>query len=449
MYILIGLGVVFVLVVLFLATYKVVDPNEAHIVVKFGSGRKLYAPKSQDAEGKEIPSKTSYFFIPRLMTREILPLTNVKMNIPEIHLNDIEVAPFVCDVIAWIHVDNPIIAAERLNVNHPEGTFGSLGEDLKGIVHAVAREVAMRQEILQILRDRKTFSESVSKAVDGVLKSWGVELINLEVIDIKDDASKTSRVIADYESIRKVKVNTEARKENSGRDREAVVVEQENREAAEIATAEAEENLRKRQISKDKEIGISEQQQATEVARAAEIANEQRVSAEKTLQVGLAAVTKEATIEEALGQGEAVKIKGEKEAEVITLTGKAQGSAIEAKGLADAVSKDKMAEAMKKFNDAATNIEKINAWKTVEMSKYSALGDALSKADLKLVSSGKGGNLFGFPLNAETGADLGQMSEAMGGGNNPIQGIGDSIKSVLNNLVGSNKEAPKGQQDNS
>jgi len=50
-----------------------------------GSGRKLYAPKLEGADESN-KTRTSYFFIPMLMTREVLPLTNVKMDIPNIHL---------------------------------------------------------------------------------------------------------------------------------------------------------------------------------------------------------------------------------------------------------------------------------------------------------------------------------------------------------------------------
>ena len=451
MYILlVGLIALVVLVIVFLATYTVVDPNEAHIVVRMGSGRKLYAPKLEGADESN-KTRTSYFFIPMLMTREVLPLTNVKMDIPNIHLNDREVAPFVCDVITWVRIDNPIMAAERLNLEKGGDAFGSLGEDLKGIVHAVSREVAMKQEILEILRDRKTFSVSVSEAVGNILKSWGVELVNLEVNDIKDDEQKGSRVIADYESIRKVKVNTDARKQNSVRDREAVEVEQTNRQAAEIATAEAEENLRKRQIEKDKNIGISQQDQETEVARAMEVANKQKVEAHRTMDVGKAEVAKEATVVQATGQADAILVMGTKEAEVVTLkgqasanvvsvTGKAEGEAIEAKGLASAISKDKMAEAMKKFNDAATVIEKINAQVKIEEFKWNAHGKVAEKANINVVQSGKGTSILGMPLNAETGADLGTMLDAVKTAKGGSKGIGDTIKEVLGKVMSDKKE---------
>jgi flotillin len=424
---LVALIVLASLVMFFIMTYKVVDPNEAHVVVFMSRGRRVYAPKfAEDAR-----VKTAYFYIPLLMKRFILPLTNVKIDINDIHLNDNLVAPFVCDVITWIHIEDPIKAAERLNLNDKD-VFSSLREDLLNIVQAVARAVAMKQEVLDIMRDRKTFADSVSTEVDTVLSSWGIELINLEVNDIRDDAQKESRVIGDYESMRKIQVQATARKEIAQKDREAVEVEQENIRLAEIAKAHAEEMYVKRQIEKDKNVGIMAQSKEMEIARQEEEANRQKVEALRTKEVGEAQVIKQATIEKATGDSEAVRILGEKEADVIRLKGEADGKAIQARGEAEAIAKDKMAEAMQKFNDSATNIEKIRAWIEVQKVKWEAYAQVAENAEIKIVNSGKGASLFGIPLNAETGADFGQMLEGIG----KVEDVGKVVKDVVDHVRG-------------
>ena len=395
------------LVCFFVATYKVIDPNEAHVVVFMGRGRKIYSPKLND-QGK---SKTSYFFIPLLMKRFVLNLTNVKMDINDIHLNDSKVAPFVCDVIAWLHISDPIEAAERLNLTQP---FVSLKEDLINIVQAVARAVAMKQEVLDIMRDRATFSSSVSAEVGSVLSKWGVELINLEVNDIRDDASKQSAVISNYESMREQEVNSLSRQQNAVREREAVEVEMENFRKASIAKTEANEIAARREIEMQKNVDVANQQKEEEISLARKKANDKQIEAQRALTVGEANVAKEATIEKAKGEAEAIRVKGENDAKVVQLKGEADAAAVQAKGLAEAAAKEKMADAMGKFNEAGMNVEKVRAWIEVEKAKYEALGLALSNADLKLVQSGEGASLFGFPLNAKTGGDLGQMVEAIG-----------------------------------
>ena len=399
----IGGAILFVAVIIFIATYKVVEPNEAHVTIFMGRGRKFYGP----IDGK----KTAYFFIPVIMKRYILPLTNVKMNIEDIDLNDSEVAPFICDVITWVRISDPVLAAERLDLN--TGAFRSLQSDLINIVQAIARAVSMKQEIIEIMRDRKTFAASVSAEVEPVLKEWGVQLVNLEVNEIRD--AEGSSVIGDYESIREAQIKTNARIEIAERDKEATVAEQENYRLSQIATAVAQEASEKRFVEKDKVVGIAQQENERDVAEQEELANKQKVEAKRTLDVGGAEVEKQATIQVATGIAEAVRIKGDREAQVITLTGTAEGKAISAKGLAEAEAKEKMAEAMAKFNNAATGIEKIRAYIEVEKIKYESLALALSSADLKLVNSGNDTNLFGFPISATAGADMAQMIEAAGG----------------------------------
>lgn len=390
------------IIVFFLSIYRVVNPNEAHIIVLMGRGRKLYTPVVDHG------NKTSYFLFPIITKRFVLPLTNVKLDIKDIQLNDIKVAPFTCDVITWVHIENPIKAAERLD-HGQQSPFVSLHNDLINLVQAVARTAAMKQEILDIMRDRQTFSNSVFKEVDGVLLNWGVKLVNLEINDIRDQ--QNSNVIANYEAIRKTQVESTARIEIAQRNREAVEAEQDNRKKAEIAKAEAEALFTVKQIERDKTIGVAEQAKELEIAKQQEVANTQKVLATRKLEVGTASVKKEATIELATGEAEAIRIKGEKEAQVIQLTGVAQASAIEAKGLAEAVAKDKMAEALKKYNDAATAIEKIKAMVEIQKAFADAYAKIAENAEIKIVNSGKGGNILGLDLNAETGANLGQMLE--------------------------------------
>jgi len=412
-------GGIVVLIWAFLATYKVVGTNEAHVIVFMGRGRKIKSPVANDG----VEGKTSYFYIPFLMKRYIMPLTNVKLDINEIHLNDVEMAPFKCDVVTWLHIEDPVKAAERLDFSE-ENVFISLHQDLSAIVQAIARASAMKQEILDIMRDRATFAQGVSIEVDGVLKSWGVQLVNLEINEIRDQDD--SQIIKGYESIRKATIASKARIEVATRNREAIQAEQENLQLAEISKAEAEKAFITSQILRDKSIGISTQEKDQDIAVAEAITNAKKVAALKVTTVGEANVTKEAAIVEAEGRGEAIRIQGEKEAnvvalkgkaeaDVVSLTGKAEGEAIEAKGLAEALAKDKMADALVKFNEAATGIEKIKAWVEVQKSFAEAYGQMAKNADIKVVTSGEGGNILGLPMNAQTGGDLGQMIEAMGG----------------------------------
>lgn len=405
---------VVILVLFFFSTYKIVGTNEAHVIVFMGRGRSIKTP----VEG----GKTSYFYIPFLMKRYILPLTNVKLDINDIPLNDNQMAPFVCDVVTWLHIQDPVKASERLNFED-ENAFGSLHNDLTAIVQAVARAAAMKQEILDIMRDRATFANGVSAEVDIILSQWGVKLVNLEVNEIRDIS--TSNVIQNYEAVRKAQIQSTTRIEVAKRDREAIEAEQENRQKAEVAKAESEKVFMTSQVSRDKQIGIAQQERDQEIARAEQKTNEVKVEALRTAQVGQADVKKQATVREAEGIADAVKIKGQRDAEVIELIGKADGAAIEAKGVAEAKAKEAMAKALKEYNDAATVLEKIKAQVEVQKAFANAYGQIAANAEIKVVTSGEGGNILGLPMNAKTGADIGQMLEAFGG---------EKVAAVINEL---------------
>lgn len=428
-----GLVLVALLVIFFFSTYKVVGPNEAHVIVFMGRGRKIYSPavKMNGVEGK-----TSYFYISFLMKRSILPLTNVKLDIMDIHLNDIEMAPFICDVMTWIHIEDPVKAVERLDLTG-DNVFESLHKDLIAIVQAIARAASMKQEILDIMRDRATFSKGVSTEVDTVLASWGVQLVNLEINDIRDKAE--SQVIDNYESMRKASIQSTARIAVSQKDREAVEAEQLNRNLIETAKADSEKAFGLKQIERDTIIGTKTQEKEQTIAEAAAMTNDKQVAALRVKTVGEAQVTKDAAIAEAEGRGEAIRIIGEKEANIVSLKGKATGEAIEATGLAEAKAKDAMALALQKYNDAATVIEKIKAGVEVQKAFAEAYGKIAGNANIKIVSGGKGGNILGLPMNAETGADFGQMLEAFGGV--------DKVKDVLNKIKDLNKDTKKNPND--
>ncbi len=409
MFLILGaLGLVAFLIIFFLATYTVIAPNEAHVIVFMGRGRTIKSPVKKDG----VDGKTSYFYIPFLMKRFVMPLTNVKLDITDISLNDKEMAPFECDVVTWLHIQDPVKAAERLDFS-TGNVFASLHKDLDAVVQAVARASSMNQEILEIMKDRKTFSASVTAEVDPVLQSWGVQLVNLEVNEIRD--TDGSDVIGNYEAIRKAAIDTKSRIEIATRNREAVEAEQENLQKSEVAKAQAEKVFTEKQIETAQAIGIRTQEKEQFVAKAAQETNKQKVEALRVSTVGQADVDKQASITKATGEGEAIRIRGEKEANVVSLKGKADGDAIEAKGLAEAKAKDAMAEALKKFNDAGINLEQIKAYVEIQKGFAEAYGKIAANADIKVVTGGEGGNILGLPMNASTGANIGQMVEAFGG----------------------------------
>lgn len=387
-------GVILLVILIGLKTYTVVDPNKAHVVIFMGHGRKVYTPHIGD-EGKK---PTSYFFIPIIMKRTILPLTNVKMEIEGFELTDANVAPFSCEVTCWFRIEKPEVAVEKLDID--EKFEDSVRGTLEELIRGVARASAMKQEILDIMRDRKTFGHTVETEVNGALEEWGLELVKLEVIDFSDPEGST--VIEDYENMRKAEIRASSRKIVAEQDKDATIVEAQSAKLSGIARAEADREVEKANVEKDKQILIAQEEANATVAKQREIANTKKVEAEKALTVGQATVQKQAAIEIAEGEAQSVFKKGKAQADVVAEV-----------GLAEAKSTDAKAEALKKYNEAGITLEQIKAFVEVQKSMYDNLGKALSSADINLVGGADGGSLFGFDLGSKGGASLGQFIKSL------------------------------------
>ena len=129
-------------------------------------------------------------------------------------------------------------------------------------------------------------------------------------------------------------------------------------------------------------------------------------------------------------EAEAVFKKGKAEADVVNAKGTAEASVIKEKGLSEAIAKDKMAEALKKFNEAGIKLEQLKAWVEIQETKFSNLGLALKDANVNLVSGGEGGKIFGFDLDAKGGAGLAQMVKAF------ESVTGKDVKKTIKKIVG-------------
>lgn len=410
------LGAVALAAFVALNAYTVVEPNKAHIVVFGKRGRTVYTPHVDD-DGTH--HSTAYFFIPPLMERIILPLNNVKMEIPQFELRDAKVAPFMCEAVCWFRIEKPEVAVEKIDVEEAGGFEAAVESTLEDQVKGITRAAAMKQEILDIMRDRISFGDHVVTEVNGALDEWGLEIVRLEIVDfsdIKNDDpdAEDSRVIADYEDIRKSQISAASRKERAQQDRDAEVVEAASQKEAGIAKAESEREIEKANIEREKQVKIAEQTAEKEIAARAEEANRQKVEATRTMKVGEAEVEKEALVEVAEGKAEAVRKEGTAQADVVELRGLAEAKVVEQKGFAEAAGKDKMAEALKKYTEAGISLEQLEAVVEIQKSKFEHLGKALEAADLKfnIVGGGASANLFGFDLGAEGGAGIAQMMQA-------------------------------------
>lgn len=375
--------------------YRIVPVNETHIRILKNS-KNVFSSRL---------GKSAYWFIPFITKIHKLPLCNLAIPVNDIKLNDKNMAKFVCDIMCFINIDNIDLAVERLILTsvHDLGfDFVKLSEDLRAIMESVGRTVTTKQSILDIYMNRQLLDQAITKEVQEVFPKWGIALVDLELKDIKDVAGST--IISDIER----KVAAEIRRDADIR--VAVTTKE-----AELAKAEAEEIYRKRQIEKDKQIGMAEQSKNQEIADKEKEANTTKIEAMRKLQVGTAEIEKQKMEQLAMGQKLKSTIEAEGQGNQISTVGKAEADIIRIKKEADAAGTLKLAEALKEFNEVAIQVKILDIQKEIMIAKFTALAQAVQKADMKWIISGANAQkFFGLNFDAEGGANFQQFLQESG-----------------------------------
>jgi uncharacterized membrane protein YqiK len=376
--------------------YRVVPVNETHIRI-LRNTKAVFSART---------GKSAYWVVPFITKLHKLPLCNLAIPVNDIKLNDRDMAKFVCDIMCFINIKNIDLAVERLILTDTTKELGfdftKLSEDLRAIMESVGRTVTTKQTILDIYMNRQLLDAAITKEVEQVFPKWGIELVDLELKDIKDAAGST--IIADIER----KVASEIR-------RDADIRVATTTKEAELAKAEAEEIYRKRQIEKDKQIGMADQFKNQEIATKEAEANVRKIEAMRKLEVGQAEIEKQKMEQLAMGQKLKYSIEAEGQANQIQDVGKAEANIIQIKKEADAAGTLKLAEALKQFNDVAINVKVLDVQKEIMIAKFNALAQAIQKADVKWIMSGANAQkFFGLNLDAEGGANLAQFLQESG-----------------------------------
>ena len=416
-----------------LGIYKIVPIDEAHVRI-MGNHKEVFM--SGMYKGKEC--KSSYWRIPGITKVTRLPLSNIRIDVPDTKLNDSDMAKFMCDLVCFVHIIDPILAAERTGLTAEkiryEGGFKQISEDFKAIMESVGRTTATKQKILDIYKDRSKLDEAVTKEVQNIFPNWGLELVDLEIKDLKD--AQGSTIISDIEKKSAAQISADARVKTAEENKRASIAESEAEKETELKTAENEEKWKKRQIQKEQEIAIAIQEKFLKEAEQKAKVNEQLVEANRKLEIGNAEVAKdrqkidsEALKIEVELEAEASRIRTEKaaeaeakrvlltakaDAEKTKITGEAEGLSIKARKLAEAEGVEKLAEAQKKYNDSALKLEQIKADMNVQIEYAKAQSKAFERADVKIIAGSTqeifGGGILGqLKVGPKEGAALQQM----------------------------------------
>lgn len=412
------LGIVLVLLAMGLR-FVIVPANECHVRIMLN--RISYFSKRDN--------KSAYWKIPIVSKVHRLPLSNLAIPVNDIKLNDKNMAKFVCDVVCFITIKNLPLSVERLMLTTTEKEMGfdftKLAEDFRAIIESIGRTTVTKSTILEIYMNRQVLDDAITKEVSEVFPKWGVELIDLELKDLKDAPDST--IIQDIEK----KVAAEIR-------RDAEIKVATTTKEAEIVKAESEEIYRKRQIEKDQQIGIAEQQKAQKIAEQEILANLKTIEAKRKLDVGGAEIEKQIVEQQAQaakiksvtvaeGEASAVKIKAEAEKIRLTAEGEGEGTATKAKLLGEAEGLSKKADALKKFEEAAKLSLALDALKPIAES-FARAAEKIKIDQVVVVDSGGADSALRRTMTAIPGA----AAELF---NTLKVATGIDLKAMLENLI--------------
>lgn len=398
--------------------------------------RKVPADKAMVITGlkKRVLTGRGGFIIPFLETSCIISLENISMT------TDVKEAPsqqgIFVDVTgtAVVKVENETLSIYKSVEQFCNGNAKNTTDVIKAMVEPVLegrlRGIVSTMTVEQINNDRSAFEKKVEEDIKRELGEMGLALISYSILQISTQGgylenrarpqvaqSKADAEVAEAERKRDTDIKTaeairEGEKVKLAADAEIAAAERDKRIKVEQfraeqdrAKAEADIAYNLKEIEKQSEIEKEKatlaEQEAIRVEKELIAKVEKPADAEKRRMEIYAEAKKIQSIKEAeaeaekiriqaIAKAEAKKIEAEAEASAIRVRGEAEASAIKAKGIAEAEAKDRLADAMAKYGEAAVVEMLISRLPNImeEISKPMANIDKITVID---TGDGKGG----------------------------------------------------------
>lgn len=454
-----------------LSLRRVVKPSEVHIVRR-AKKTEVYGDteRIQGTENKLSVAGNSYYAVPSWVPVygveiRTLPSVNFPVNLENYEAYDQDKVPFMVDVTAFFRIEDFQRAAARIVDDR------SLREHLAKVVQGAVRSILAKDKLESIMVNRATYGKQFTTAVAENLKEWGVAPVQtIELMDVRDKTGE--KVIENIMQKRKSYIDMESRKEVAKNKQEAREAEIASEQQIALKEQEKTETVGKRTAQQEKEVGIAHEKAQQEIQSQAKVTKTCEMEVKQVEIVRQAEIDKEKVIVDAnakkeAGQidaqtkvlvaeqgkiaaghdAEALLIKTTKEAEGQLIVAQNQAKGIEAKGLADALAKEKFGQAEvapqitlakeigenQGYQSYLIEIKKVEANQTVGVEQAKNLGNA----QIKIVANAGGNVQEGVSsvmdlFTAKGGQSLGSMLEAFAGTEQGQQ--------LLSKLFGKNTE---------
>ena len=436
------------LMIYILRLRRIVPTNVVHIVQR-GSTTTSYGVGKTSNVYYEWPA-----WLPRIgVTVRELPVSNFDIDLKEYSAYDKDRVPFVVDVKAFFHISDTNVAAEKVE------SFNELKGQLENVVQGAVRSILAKSKLEEIMEERSIFGEKFTSMVNADLKNWGVESIkNIELMDVRD--AQGSHVIQQIMAKRMSAIDKESRVEVARNRQEAEQAELEAEQEISVKRADTErisgEARAKSQqavgVAQAKSLevsGIAEQNSLMKVAEARKVTEEKNMDVIRVTQVKQSEINKESAVIDAERDKETKKITADadkyqveidasaeleaekKKAEGIEAVGTAEAKVIAAKGKSNAEAKkaDQLASVVAQTelakeigeNEGYQNYlireKTVDKDQVVEVAQAEAYGRALEKADLKIIANSgdvqSGMTKFTDILSSKGGTQLNGLIESL------------------------------------
>jgi flotillin len=442
--------VLFLLAVVFATRYRTVKADQAMIVTG-----------ALTADGMKIVKAGGAFVWPVVQNAEFLSLQVQTLDIrtPEVYTS--QGVPVMVDGVAQIKIKGDIesiaTAAEQF-LGKPEAELQSIAtQTLEGHLRAILGQMTVEA----LYKNRDEFARNVQEVAASDLNKMGLQIVSFTIRDVRDKNGYLEAL--GQPQIASVKRDAEIAKANAFRDEQVAKSKAlEDGKKAEynaetnISESEKEMEVKKASFKMEQDMRKAEADQAYKLQEAKTLQSVkveemqiQVIEREKQIELEAkeierrekeldATVKKQAEAEryaqeqraeadryqieaKAKADAESVRLAGNANADKERAEGTAQAEVIRLKGLAEAEAKDKIAEAMRKYGDAAVAEMIINQFPAIA----SAISEPLSRTEkIVIVDSGNGqgggaSKVTGYvtdllaklpeTVQALTGADLTQM----------------------------------------
>ncbi|QDP39067.1 flotillin family protein [Radiobacillus deserti] len=374
-------GVLLAFALLFAVRYKTVGADDAMIVTGSFLGNKN-VHRSEDGSGIKIVRGGGTFVVPIFQQFEKLSLRSHSLDISTPNVYTENGVPVMADGTAIIKVQSTTEGIATAGEQFLGKDNSELRKEAQEVLEGHLRAILGTMTVEEIYKNRERFAQEVQTQAAVDLKKMGLQIVSFTIKDVQDENGYLEAL--GKPRIAEVKRDAQIAEANAMRDAriQKAQAERESKSAellseTQIAESTKDKELKVASYKRDQDTAKAEADMAYKLqeAKAQQQVKQEEMQiqlVEKNKQIEIdsreverkqrqyeAEISKKAEAERyaAEQKAEADKIarvkNAEAEAEEIRLDGQAEAEAIRLKGLAEAEAKEKIAEAMEKYGEAA------------------------------------------------------------------------------------------------